>query len=72
MLQQGANTPPTVAITNPANNNVLAASGTFLLAAVGDRALGWRASQFTAIGRWAHARHSTPVTVKSIGPRSSD
>ena len=42
-----------------------------LLAAVGDRALGLQASQLTAISRWAHERHSAPVTVKSVGPRSS-
>jgi plastocyanin len=33
IVQQGANTPPTVTITNPANNSVFAAPATFVLAA---------------------------------------
>jgi hypothetical protein len=42
-----------------------------LLAAVGDRPLGLQASQLTAVSRWAHQRYAAPVTLKSIGPRSS-
>jgi hypothetical protein len=42
-----------------------------LVAAVGERPLGIEAGQVAAAARWARDTYKTPVTVVSIGPRSS-
>jgi dienelactone hydrolase len=42
-----------------------------LVAALGERPLGLQASQVTAAARWLGGRRLGPVTLRSIGPRSS-
>ncbi|MBM3876221.1 MAG: hypothetical protein FJ386_05820 [Verrucomicrobia bacterium] len=42
-----------------------------LLASVGDRPVGLQASQVGAVARWAHKQHGAPVSLASIGPRTS-
>lgn len=43
-----------------------------LLAAVGDRPLGWQASQVAAVARWLNREHpGESVTVCALGPRTS-
>ena len=42
-----------------------------LIAALGERPLGVQAGQIAAAARWARERHSDPVEVHAIGPRTS-